>query len=237
MTVFFTLSRKRTFQKDTTKSTIRACIFPLLLFYLTSCASQQSQVVTVKKRTETNTDSSLLSTNSSGQIAADDVKTAPLSTINNPDSLLTKGITNTAENPTEKFEFNEDLSFEERAIKVAETYLGVRYRYAGTSIAGVDCSGLINLVFKQLDKSIPRTSGGIMNITDPVLRDQVMPGDLVFFTTGRNRSRVSHVGMVTRVLSGDLEFIHSSASQGVIKSKLSEQYWTRAFLRAGRLVL
>lgn len=232
MTVFFKLSRKRTPLKHTAKSTLRAGIFPLLFFYLTSCASQQSQVVTVKKRTDTNLDASLLSTSGTPQLDITDGNTTQANELYNPDSLNTKGIAN----KDERFVVNENLSFEQRAIQVAETFLGVRYRYAGNSYAGVDCSGLMNLVFKELGKSIPRTSGGIMTITDPVLKDHVMPGDLVFFATGRNRSRVSHVGMVTRVLSGDLEFIHSSTSQGVIKSKLSEQYWTRAFLRAGRLV-
>jgi cell wall-associated NlpC family hydrolase len=41
--------------------------------------------------------------------------------------------------------------------------------------------------------------------------------------------------MVTRVVNGDVEFIHASTSQGVIKSMLSERYWNNAFLRAGRI--
>jgi cell wall-associated NlpC family hydrolase len=65
-------------------------------------------------------------------------------------------------------------------------------------------------------------------------KGEINKGDLVFFVT-RGRS-ISHVGLVTEVSNGDVKFIHSSTSQGVIVSSLSEDYWAKRFTHASRVL-
>jgi cell wall-associated NlpC family hydrolase len=209
-----------------------ASTLTLLLVFLAACGSQRPAVVTVKQR-------AAVSEAKAPDLVAVKAKPEPRKSAKptNQETAVTRDdaavelVAKTAVTTASATA----LTIEERAIEAAETYLGVRYRYAGTSHSGIDCSGLMNQVYEELGVSIPRTSGGIMNITAPVLLNHAQPGDFVFFATGRSRARVSHVGMVTRVVNGDVEFIHASTSQGVIKSMLSERYWNNAFLRAGRI--
>jgi cell wall-associated NlpC family hydrolase len=61
-------------------------------------------------------------------------------------------------------------------------------------------------------------------------------GDLVFFSTGKSRKKVSHAGIVTETSRGRIIFIHSSTSLGVTEDNLDHSYWSKAF-RFGRRVL
>jgi cell wall-associated NlpC family hydrolase len=78
------------------------------------------------------------------------------------------------------------------AVAIASRYLGVPYRYGGSSPRGFDCSGFTQYVYGQLGKSLPRTSSQQYNATTHISRSSARPGDLVFFFTG---GRVSHVGI------------------------------------------
>jgi len=112
--------------------------------------------------------------------------------------------------------------------------VGTRYRYGGSSVkSGFDCSGFIGYLFKEeLGLQLPRSSREMINIDAPkVARDELEPGDLLFFSTG-GRSRVSHAG----IYMGDNQFIHSSSSRsgGVRVDSLDDRYWSRTFIEAKR---
>jgi cell wall-associated NlpC family hydrolase len=84
------------------------------------------------------------------------------------------------------------------AIEVARRYLGVRYLFGGTDPAvGLDCSGLVQLVYRQLGVVLPRTAQQQYNATSRVTQDQLQPGDLVFFarTYADPNDWVTHVGI------------------------------------------
>ena len=67
-------------------------------------------------------------------------------------------------------------------VDVARRYLGVPYVFGGTNPAvGLDCSGLVQLVFRQLGIVLPRTAQQQFDATLRISRDQLQPGDLVFF--------------------------------------------------------
>jgi len=67
-------------------------------------------------------------------------------------------------------------------VETARRYLGVRYVFGGSDPAiGLDCSGLVQLVYHQLGLPLPRTAQQQYNVTRRVERDQLQPGDLVFF--------------------------------------------------------
>src|SRR5438270_11896334 len=84
------------------------------------------------------------------------------------------------------------------AVETARRYLGVRYVFGGSDAAiGLDCSGLVQLVYHQLGLVLPRTAQQQYNATRHVERDQLQPGDLVFFarTYADPNDWVTHVGI------------------------------------------
>ena len=70
----------------------------------------------------------------------------------------------------------------------------------------------------------------------PVKQSKVEKGDLVFFRTNKSSRRINHVGLVTAVKSGQIYFIHSTTSKGVLTSSLDERYWRNAFVQARRVI-
>jgi murein DD-endopeptidase / murein LD-carboxypeptidase len=121
-------------------------------------------------------------------------------------------------------------------INFAKQFDGVRYRYGGTTKAGMDCSGLVTTAFSAYNISLPRSSRDMAKEGIPVKVEDVMEGDLLFFkTNGRNNS-ISHVGLVVTSRTGLIEFIHASTSAGVIVSSLAERYWYNAFVEARRVI-
>ncbi len=120
-------------------------------------------------------------------------------------------------------------------LKDAEKYLGAPYKYAGNTSAGFDCSGLVCKVFDENDKKLPRRSSDQALEGKEITIKEVKPGDLVFFATS-GANRVSHVGIVHTINpNGEVTFIHSSTSKGVIISSLNEKYWNSAYLFARRV--
>lgn len=124
----------------------------------------------------------------------------------------------------------------DKIVWTAVTYKGVPYKYAGTSNAGMDCSGLIYTSFKKRNVFIPRTSEQMFASGVPISLKEVKRGDLLFFKTSRKRGRVNHVGLVTSAKKGDIRFIHSTSSRGVIVTSLNSRYWKRAFVGAKRVL-
>ncbi|MEJ2006395.1 MAG: C40 family peptidase [Cyclobacteriaceae bacterium] len=119
-------------------------------------------------------------------------------------------------------------------IKSARSFTGTPYKWGGMTRSGMDCSGLLCNAFSSIDYSLPRTSAAQSQVGDKVKKNEIRPGDLVFFATGRSRRKVTHVGLVTTVKKGEVWFIHSSSSLGVIESKLSTNYYAKRFLMARR---
>ncbi len=115
-------------------------------------------------------------------------------------------------------------------LKTAFSQVGNPYRYGGnTPETGFDCSGFVRWVYKQYDVELPRTSGHMLGVGTPVTRDELLPGDLVFF----GRKRVSHVGIYT----GDDKFIHSpSTGKSIQESALNYRGRGERFLGARRII-
>ena len=99
----------------------------------------------------------------------------------------------------------------------------------------MDCSGLIHTAYKSVDYNIPRTSLAMYRDGASVKVKHIKNGDLLFFKTSKKRnSKVNHVGLVTSIRKGEIYFIHSTTSKGVITSVLSNSYWKKAFVGAKR---
>lgn len=122
-----------------------------------------------------------------------------------------------------------------KATGTALDYIGTRYKYGGTSRKGMDCSGLIYTAFLEENISLPRTARDMSLRGTRLKLNEVGPGDLLFFETNKNRKVINHVGLVVEKKDGNLQFIHSSTSRGVIISSLNENYWRENFVMARRI--
>jgi len=112
-------------------------------------------------------------------------------------------------------------------------YRGSPYVSGGVEASGFDCSGLVSRVYRDaLGASLPRTVKALYSYCERLGRDELEPGDLVFFdTTGS----LSHVG----IFSGEGRFVHAASEgreTGVIESALSEGYWARTYAGAGKIL-
>ena len=120
------------------------------------------------------------------------------------------------------------------AIDQAMDLLGIRYRRGGsTPEAGFDCSGFVSHVFREgLGLILPRSSKEMSRTGQEIARDELRPGDLVFFNTMRHA--FSHVG----IYLGDNQFVHAPRSGGRVRIEdLRDRYWTKRFNGARRIDL
>jgi len=118
-----------------------------------------------------------------------------------------------------------------QAVAGAMQYLGTPYVWGGTSRAGVDCSGLVYLVYSPFVPNLPRLSFDQWGAGIAVDRNDVAPGDLVFFDT--DGSGASHVG----IYIGDGRFVHASSSaRRVVVDNLDEPYYLSHYLGARRVL-
>ena len=104
----------------------------------------------------------------------------------------------------------------------------------GLTKKGVDCSGFVAIVFREVyGKQLARSSADMLKHNcKKVSRANLKEGDLVFFRTGKGRKKVpNHVGIYLK----NGKFIHTSTSNGVIVSSLSEPYYVRTWLTGGRV--
>ena len=126
-------------------------------------------------------------------------------------------------------------SFTDRASDLAiraMSMIGIRYKFGGnTPEHGLDCSGLVRYVFKQAwGADLPRTSEEISRVGATVDKNDLRPGDLVFYNTLRRG--FSHVG----IYLGDNKFVHSpSAGSSIRIESMDLGYWKKRFNGARRI--
>ena len=114
-------------------------------------------------------------------------------------------------------------------LKIAFSQVGNPYRYGGsTPETGFDCSGFVGWVYGQFGVSLPRSSRDMLAVGEEVAREELRPGDLVFFNYG-----YSHVGIYT---GGD-KYIHSpSTGKTVTESNLNDTGRGDRFVGGRRII-
>jgi cell wall-associated NlpC family hydrolase len=120
-----------------------------------------------------------------------------------------------------------------RTSSLLATALGLRgtpYLNGGVDPRGFDCSGFVRYVFAQVGQQLPREVRDQFAVGTPVKRDEVQPGDLVFFETVSRGA--SHVGIAL----GNDEFVHAPSSRGVVRTeRYTVSYWSTRWVGARRI--
>lgn len=122
-----------------------------------------------------------------------------------------------------------------RVVSTGEEYLGVPYKWGGSTPAGFDCSGFVQYIYRDQGVSLPRTSRQMAHagVSVPAHVSRLREGDLMLFAS--NGSRIDHVA----IYAGDNRIIHSSSSgNGVRYDDLSSKRgrWYATHVVAARRV-
>ncbi len=117
----------------------------------------------------------------------------------------------------------------QKIISTAKEFLGVKYKYGGETKKGIDCSGFVQNAFKKYIK-LPRTAKEMFSEGSKVKKDNLLAGDLVFFSDS-NRP-IGHVG----IYIGDDMFIHaSSGAKKVTITNINKVYYIEHYKGARRI--
>ncbi len=120
-------------------------------------------------------------------------------------------------------------------IEKAQAYLGTPYVYGGESPSGFDCSGFVYFLYKDYLRSLPRATRGQAALGDPVARAALVPGDLIFWATGSDPRRVTHVA----IYMGNDSVIHALSDgprRGIAVSDMNSRYWKDKYLFSRRVL-
>ncbi len=112
-------------------------------------------------------------------------------------------------------------------VGVALSQLGTQYVWAGAAPGGFDCSGLVMWAYSQVGVSLPHSTYAMYSMGVPVSRDQLQPGDLVFF------DGLGHMG----IYIGGGQFVHAPHTGDVVKiSSLDESWYAATYVGARRIL-
>jgi cell wall-associated NlpC family hydrolase len=119
---------------------------------------------------------------------------------------------------------------EKRLREEYRHWTGTRHRLGGTGRRGIDCSGFVQTVYKDVfNIELPRTTRDQVRQGQAVPFGKLRAGDLVFF---KPPSYPRHVG----IYLGGSEFVHASKNKGVTLSKIDRHYWGKYYWTARRIL-
>lgn len=117
----------------------------------------------------------------------------------------------------------------------AQSYIGLSYCNGGIAPSCFDCSGLVLNVYRPLVDGLPRISRDMARVGRQVQRDELLPGDLVFFATGPTAGAVTHVAIY--IGQGSiLHAISDGPNRGVAVTELNANYWRTRYHSARRVL-
>ncbi len=122
---------------------------------------------------------------------------------------------------------NYNVECRKKVVNTARKYIGVRYKYGGSTSKGFDCSGFVYKVYLNACRiKLPRTAHEQAKYVKKTRSPK--EGDLVFFKIN-SFWKIDHVG----IYIGDGKFIHASSSKGVTISNLSSPYYKKHLMFFG----
>jgi cell wall-associated NlpC family hydrolase len=114
-------------------------------------------------------------------------------------------------------------------VETAVDQIGDGYAWGGSGPDAFDCSGLTAYAFARAGVALPHTSQGQAAMGGPVARDDIRPGDLVFFSTAGPGA--SHVGIATSATT-----VVSATNSGVMEHSTQDPYWGGHYVTARRVL-
>ena len=121
---------------------------------------------------------------------------------------------------------------EQRLRAETARWRGTPHRMGGNDRRGVDCSGLVQRMYKDLfGIQLPRTARQQSGRGLRVKRSELKPGDLVFFNLPKKK-KLDHVG----IYLGRGDFVHTSSKKGVTVSRINSVYWKKYYWTARRIL-
>lgn len=117
-------------------------------------------------------------------------------------------------------------------VGLAKKYLGTKYVFGGAQPGGFDCSGFVQYLYHQKGINLPRTTFDQIKVGQRIDKQQLQPGDIVFFNTENDPRGPSHEGLYI----GGNQFIQSPHTGDVVKiSSMSDPYYAQRFVGARRV--
>ncbi|MDD3077569.1 MAG: LysM peptidoglycan-binding domain-containing protein [Paludibacter sp.] len=129
------------------------------------------------------------------------------------------------------------INISDSIINYGKLFLNTPYSYGADGAESFDCSGFTCYVFRNFGFDLVRSSAGQSKQFPHIEKEDLRPGDLVFFNGRRRNGKVGHVGIVTANNgNGNFDFMHASTSQGVTISNSNEIYYKKRFVTGGRVL-
>lgn len=120
-------------------------------------------------------------------------------------------------------------------LRKAESLKGTPYRTGGIAPGGFDCSGFVSYLYRPTLPDIPRISRDMAGIGTLVNFGEWRPGDLLFYATGSDPSRINHVA----IWYGNGVVIHSISDgpeTGVVETPSNARYWKKRYISSRRVL-
>jgi len=130
--------------------------------------------------------------------------------------------------PIPRGEHSPEAARARAVVAVAKHYVGAPYRWGGSSPEGFDCSGLVLYVYAQVGVALPHNAAQQYRLGTPVAREDLEPGDLVFF------DHLRHNGIYV----GNGRFIHARhTGRHVAVASLDDEWYASHFVGGRRIEL
>lgn len=123
----------------------------------------------------------------------------------------------------------------EEILEKARALEGSPYLGGGDNPEGFDCSGFVRYVYQDIGVVLPRSSSAMALVGQSIERQNVLPGDLLFFTgSDASTTTVGHVALVLQHETDQLLMIHASNRGVVIDDYYEMPYYQERYLSANR---
>ena len=119
---------------------------------------------------------------------------------------------------------NDGTKDRDKVVMNAMKYINTSYKTAGNSPKGFDCSGFTQYVYRDA-VGVRLQHGSSLQAKEgkKVKLKKAKKGDLIFF---KNKGRINHVGIISKVVNNEIWVIHSTSSKGVILEDVNaSKYW------------
>lgn len=171
-------------------------------------------------------------------IIASALHSSPAEAQDIPDSLRTEVFVDTL-SAADSIALDAQLTADNIIVEALK-YLGTPYRSAGKGPGGFDCSGFTGFIFRQFGYNLSSSSRTQCDDgrSVPPPFDKLQKGDLLLFGARGSVGEVGHVGIyIAPDAEGDgFTFIHATVHGGIIISNIKEDYYSRRYLGARRIL-